>query len=80
MLQPELARRLRDRKIANIEMVAPDVIAAANIGCIMQIAAGTDLPVVHPIELIDWASGGPVPGAMMQVARAETASAAAAVD
>ncbi len=64
MLQPELAGRLRDRKIANIEMVAPDVIAAANIGCITQIAAGTEIPVVHPIELIDWASGGPVPGAM----------------
>jgi glycolate oxidase iron-sulfur subunit len=66
MLQPELAGRLRDRKIANIEMVAPDVIAAANIGCITQIAAGTEIPVVHPIELIDWASGGPVPGAIMQ--------------
>ena len=66
MLQPELAGRLRDRKVANIEMVAPDVIAAANIGCITQIAAGTEIPVVHPIELIDWASGGPVPGAMKE--------------
>jgi glycolate oxidase iron-sulfur subunit len=64
MLQPELAGRLRDRKVANIASVAPDVIAAGNIGCITQIAGGTAIPVVHPVELIDWATGGPVPGAM----------------
>ena len=64
MLQPQLARALRDRKIATIASVAPDVIAAGNVGCITQIAAGTDIPVVHPIELIDWATGGPMPGAM----------------
>jgi glycolate oxidase iron-sulfur subunit len=64
MLQPQLARALRDRKIANIAKVAPDVIAAGNVGCITQIAAGTDIPVVHPIELIDWATGGPMPGAL----------------
>jgi glycolate oxidase iron-sulfur subunit len=64
MLQPELAGRLRDRKVANIEKIAPDVIAAGNIGCITQIAAGTSIPVVHPIELIDWATGGPRPGAL----------------
>jgi glycolate oxidase iron-sulfur subunit len=64
MLQPQLARALRDRKVANIAKVAPDVIAAGNVGCITQIAAGTDTPVVHPIELIDWATGGPMPGAL----------------
>jgi len=64
MLQPQLARTLRDRKVANIAKVAPDVIAAGNVGCITQIAAGTDIPVVHPIELIDWATGGPMPGAL----------------
>jgi glycolate oxidase iron-sulfur subunit len=64
MLQPELASRLRDRKIANIEMVTPDVIAAGNIGCITQIASGTGIPVVHPIELIDWATGGLAPRAL----------------
>jgi glycolate oxidase iron-sulfur subunit len=64
MLQPELAGRLRDRKVANIASLAPDVIAAGNIGCITQIAGGTAIPVVHPIELIDWATGGPVPGAV----------------
>ena len=61
ILQPEIAGRLRDRKIGNIAKTAPDVIAAGNIGCITQIASGTAIPVVHPVELIDWATGGPVP-------------------
>ena len=61
ILVPEIAKRLRTRKIGNIEKVAPDLIAAGNIGCITQIAAGTTIPVVHPVELIDWATGGPVP-------------------
>jgi glycolate oxidase iron-sulfur subunit len=61
ILQPDIAARLRARKIANIEKCAPDAIAAANIGCIAQIAAGTAIPVLHPVELIDWATGGPVP-------------------
>jgi glycolate oxidase iron-sulfur subunit len=61
ILQPSLAGRLRDRKVANIERLQPDVIAAGNIGCITQIATGTDIPVVHTVELIDWATGGPMP-------------------
>jgi glycolate oxidase iron-sulfur subunit len=64
MLQPELANRLRDRKITNIDKVTPELIAAGNIGCITQIAAGTPIPVVHPIELIDWATGGSAPKAL----------------
>ena len=64
ILQPELARRLRKRKVANIEMVKPDVIAAGNIGCMTQIAAGTAIPVVHSVELIDWATGGAAPQAL----------------
>jgi glycolate dehydrogenase iron-sulfur subunit len=64
VLQPELANRLRDRKIAHIQEIAPDLIAAGNIGCITQIAAGIGIPVVHPIELIDWATGGPAPRAL----------------
>jgi glycolate oxidase iron-sulfur subunit len=70
ILQPQLATALRDRKVANIAKVAPDVIAAGNVGCITQIAAGTDIPVVHPIELIDWATGGPVPGVLRRRAGA----------
>jgi glycolate oxidase iron-sulfur subunit len=66
ILQSELARRLRDRKLFNIERTAPDVIAAGNIGCIVQIGSGTEIAVVHPIELIDWATGGPMPATMAQ--------------
>jgi glycolate oxidase iron-sulfur subunit len=62
ILQPDIAGRLRDRKIANIAMVKPDMIAAGNIGCMVQIAGGTSVPVVHTIELLDWATGGPRPG------------------
>jgi glycolate oxidase iron-sulfur subunit len=61
ILQPDIAKRLRDRKIANIEKLAPDVIAAGNIGCIAQLATGTTIPVVHTVELIDWATGGRQP-------------------
>jgi len=64
ILQPEIAGRLRDRKIASIERVAPQAVATGNIGCLMQIAGGTDLPVVHTAELLDWATGGPVPKAL----------------
>jgi glycolate oxidase iron-sulfur subunit len=62
ILQPDIANRLRDRKVANIAMVKPDVIAAGNIGCMVQIASGTSVPVVHTVELLDWATGGPRPG------------------
>ena len=62
ILQPDIANRLRDRKVANIAMVKPDVIAAGNIGCMVQIAGGTSVPVVHTIELLDWATGGARPG------------------
>jgi glycolate oxidase iron-sulfur subunit len=61
ILQPDLAERLRDRKVAAVASVAPDVIAAGNIGCIMQIAGGTTIPIVHTVELLDWATGGPRP-------------------
>jgi glycolate oxidase iron-sulfur subunit len=71
---------LRARKVANIEKVKPDVIAAGNIGCVTQIAAGTAIPVVHPVELIDWATGGPQPaavsGTVLTAAKARTAEAA----
>jgi glycolate oxidase iron-sulfur subunit len=62
ILQPDIAIRLRDRKVANIATVKPDMIAAGNIGCMVQIAGATSVPVVHTIELLDWATGGPKPG------------------
>jgi glycolate oxidase iron-sulfur subunit len=72
ILQSELANRLRDRKIANIDKVMPELIAAGNIGCIIQIAAGTPIPVVHPIELIDWATGGSAPRALERTRWSDT--------
>jgi glycolate oxidase iron-sulfur subunit len=62
ILQPDIAMRLRDRKLANLATIKPDMIAAGNIGCMVQIAGGTSVPVVHTIELLDWATGGPRPG------------------
>ena len=64
MLQPELANALLGRKIRNIESLNPEIVAAGNIGCIMQIAAGIGLPVVHTVELLDWATGGPKPATL----------------
>jgi len=66
ILQPDIARRLRDRKVGTIERVRPDVIAAGNVGCMTQIAAGTKLPAVHTVELVDWATGGPCPPALRE--------------
>ena len=64
LLQPEISAALRDRKVATLAARAPDVIAAGNIGCMMQIGAGTAIPVVHTVELLDWATGGPAPRAL----------------
>ena len=60
MLQPEIAGRLRDRKLANIVATRPDLVAAGNIGCITQLSGDT-LAVVHTVQLLDWMAGGPVP-------------------
>jgi glycolate oxidase iron-sulfur subunit len=64
IMQPEIARRLRERKIANILAAGADVIATGNIGCMTQIAGATAIPVVHTVELLDWAYGGPQPAAL----------------
>ncbi len=64
LLQPALAGALLERKVANIESTGAEIIAAGNIGCMVQIASGTRLPVVHTIELLDWATGGPRPAAL----------------
>ena len=61
LLQPELAGQLRDRKLRNIANVKPDLIASGNIGCITQLQRGSGVPVVHTVELLDWATGGPCP-------------------
>ena len=74
ILQPDIARRLRERKVRTIERLRPDVIAAGNLGCITQIEAGTDLPTVHTVELIDWATGGPCPPMLRKHRTEEVAS------
>jgi glycolate oxidase iron-sulfur subunit len=61
IMQPFFAQRLRQRKLANIERLRPDIIATGNIGCMTQLAGGTNIPVVHTVELLDWANGGPAP-------------------
>ncbi len=61
LLQPELSSLLKARKAANLEATEPDMIAAGNIGCLVQIGSGTDTPVVHTVQLLDWATGGPKP-------------------
>ena len=65
LLQPDIANQLKARKVANIIKTKPDVIAAGNIGCMVQIGSGTDIPVVHTVELVDWATGGPRPTALL---------------
>ena len=64
LLQPEISGELQKRKVQTLEARAPDVIAAGNIGCMMQIGSATGIPVVHTVELLDWATGGPRPRAL----------------
>ena len=66
LLQPEISGQLKALKIGTLEARAPDVIAAGNIGCMMQIGSGTKVPVVHTVELLDWATGGPKPRALVE--------------
>ena len=61
ILQPAIATQLRDRKVANIAKVKPQMIAAGNIGCLTQIGSAAGVPVLHTVKLLDWATGGPRP-------------------
>ena len=61
LLQPAIATELKHRKVGHIEATQPEAVAAGNIGCMMQIGGATDLPVLHTVELLDWATGGPLP-------------------
>jgi glycolate oxidase iron-sulfur subunit len=64
IMQPDIAASLRERKVAAIERTGAAVIATGNIGCMTHIAPATRLPVVHTVELVDWAHGGPPPEAL----------------
>lgn len=61
IMQSDIADKLRDRKVRNIEATGADLVAAGNVGCITQIGTGSQLPVVHTVKLLDWAYGGPKP-------------------
>lgn len=61
LMQPEISAQLKARKVKTLEATQPDVIAAGNIGCMMQIGNASGIPVVHTVELLDWATGGPKP-------------------
>ena len=67
LLQPEISAELKRRKVETLEAKAPQVIAAGNIGCMIQIGSGTAVPVVHTVELLDWATGGPKPRALVNL-------------
>lgn len=60
-MQPELAARLGDRKAENLACRAPDVVATGHVGCATQLESRLGMPVVHTVELLDWATGGAMP-------------------
>ena len=66
LMQPEISSQLKERKLRTLEARNPDIIAAGNIGCMMQIGSGTEVPIVHTVELLDWATGGPQPPALTE--------------
>ena len=68
IMQPEIATQLRDRKVKNIAATGADIVATGNIGCITQIASAADMPVVHTVELLDWAYGGKKPAGLGAIA------------
>ncbi|OLP62572.1 2-hydroxy-acid oxidase [Xaviernesmea oryzae] len=76
ILQPEISATLQARKVGHLEATRADLVAAGNIGCITQIGQASRLPVVHTVELLDWAYGGPVPARLAEAelfaVRAET--------
>ncbi len=61
LLQPVMAEALRIRKLNNISKTEPDIIATGNIGCITHMAAHSPTPIIHVIELLNWAYGGDCP-------------------
>jgi glycolate oxidase iron-sulfur subunit len=65
ILQPKIAKQLLKDKVKNIESLKPQIISTGNIGCITQISNGTNIPIVHTIEILDWYTGGPKPGALI---------------
>ena len=67
LLQNDIAKKLLKNKILNIKKTKPEFISTGNIGCITQIASGTDIPIVHTVEIIDWYTGGPKPATLRKL-------------
>ena len=67
MMQPDISKQLLARKLANISATTPQIIATGNIGCMMQIGSVTKIPIIHTVELLDWALGGPKPEKLSQI-------------
>ncbi|MES9829362.1 MAG: glycolate oxidase subunit GlcF [Candidatus Thiodiazotropha sp.] len=67
LLQPEISGQLKENKLKELETGSPAAIVAGNIGCMMHLASGTGIPVVHTVELLDWVTGGPVPRSLNDV-------------
>jgi len=65
ILQPEFAEPLRQRKIGNIRSTGAAAVATGNIGCIQQLESGLGMPILHTVELLDWATGGPKPAGLV---------------
>jgi glycolate oxidase iron-sulfur subunit len=71
LMQPEISGQLKTNKLRRLMAKSPDIIAAGNIGCMMQLGSDAEVPVVHTVELIDWATGGPKPGALNAGAKSQ---------
>jgi len=78
LLQPEMAKALGKRKAAHIRSTDPDIVATGNIGCMTQLSHYLGHPIVHTVQLLDWATGGPKPPALQGVTLREPAPAAPA--
>ena len=61
IMQPDLAQKLGKMKVDSLDVLGADVVATGNIGCLIQIGNWAGKPVVHTVELLDWATGGPSP-------------------
>jgi glycolate oxidase iron-sulfur subunit len=61
ILQPDLSNALKVKKQDHIRSTKPDWVAAGNLGCILHLQDGVDVPIIHTAQLLDWATGGPKP-------------------
>jgi glycolate oxidase iron-sulfur subunit len=66
LLEPEIAGRLRERKANHVTHTRAHALASGNLGCLQHLAGALDVPVVHTVELLDWAAGGERPRALAE--------------